>query len=141
VVEIRTMGPADCAAALDLWRRCEGIALSDADTPAGLERYLARNPGLSFVAEKGDVLIGAVLGGHDGRRGFLHHLAVAPEHRRRGHGRALVERCLAALRTEGIGKCHIMIVAGNDAGRAFWERLGWCGRQDVALMSLTLRQS
>jgi N-acetylglutamate synthase len=132
------MGPADCAAALELWRRTEGIALTDADEPAALARYLARNPGLSFVAWDGGVMVGAVLGGHDGRRGFLHHLAVVPAHRLRGIGRSLVERALAAMRHEGIGKCHLLVVAGNEGGRRFWERLGWNGRADVELMSLAL---
>jgi ribosomal protein S18 acetylase RimI-like enzyme len=138
VTEIRPMGPADCAAAVELWRRTEGVRLNEADEPAALARYLVRNPGLCFVAADGGVLIGTVLGGHDGRRGFLHHLAVAPERRRRGIGRALVERSLAALQREGVGKCHILVVSDNEEGRAFWERLGWSVRADVNLMSRAL---
>jgi ribosomal protein S18 acetylase RimI-like enzyme len=138
VVEISPMEPADLPAALELWAASEGVKLTDADAPDALERYLARNPGLSFVARAGGQLVGAVLCGHDGRRGYLHHLSVAPAHRRRGVGRALAERCLAALRREGIGKCHIFVVSGNDGGQAFWERVGWVLRQDVFLMSLTL---
>ncbi|HEY6867139.1 MAG TPA: GNAT family N-acetyltransferase, partial [Candidatus Eisenbacteria bacterium] len=75
--------PSDISEVLDLWRRTEGIGLFG-DDPAVIAGCLERSPGLSFVAREGGVLVGAVLGTHDGRRAYLHHLAVAPSHRRRG---------------------------------------------------------
>ena len=83
-------------------------------------------------------MVGAVLCGHDGRRGYLHHLAVATSHRRRGIGRELVERCMDGLRREGIAKCHLMVYHHNAAGQAFWRSIGWHGRDDILLMSRNL---
>lgn len=137
-IAIRLFAAADCAAAIDLWRRCEGVRLREADSPQALGRFLARNPGCSFVAAVGEAVVGTALCGHDGRRGFLYHVAVDPERRRSGIGRVLVERCLAALAAEGIDKCHLLVVAGNAAGRAFWERLGWSLREDVELLAFNL---
>lgn len=138
MMEIEPMTPADVDEARALWTGMEGIGLSDADEPQALARYLARNPGVSVVAREGGVLVGTALCGHDGRRGYLHHLAVAPTHRRRGIGEALVERCLAALRAEGIAKCHLFVYADNEAGQAFWTRVGWERRDDVLMMSRNL---
>jgi N-acetylglutamate synthase len=118
-----------------LWRSCEGIGLSNSDTREALAAYLARNPGLSLVAIDADgVVVGAVLGGHDGRRGCLHHLAVASAHRGRRLGRTLVEETLARLRQLGIEKCNIFLYADNAAGRAFWLREGWTPREDLVVV-------
>jgi putative acetyltransferase len=123
---------------MQLWRACEGVGLSDADSREGIRKYLARNEGLSSVTHIDGELAGVIMAGHDGRRGFLHHLAVAPRFRGTGIGRALVESSLARLRACRIGKCHIMVYAGNEAARAFWSRLGWTRRDDVDLMSYQL---
>lgn len=120
---------------LALWRRCEGIGLSDADTRESIGGYLARNPGMSFVAKAEGRVIGAVLAGHDGRRGFIHHLAVLPEFRGRGLGRKLTDSALDALRHAGIRKCHLFVMASNADGTAFWEATGWERRRDIVVMS------
>ena len=99
---LRVMTPADYDAVIALWRGCEGIGLTESDTRPAIAAYLARNPDMSFVAEAGGRLVGAVLGGHDGRRGYLHHLAVDPAWRRRGLGRELTDAVLARLRAEGM---------------------------------------
>jgi len=135
---IRPFTMADYAAAYALWQATEGIGLSSADRPEAIARYLQRNPGLSFVAYRGDVLIGAVLCGHDGRRGYLHHLAVAPEHRRRGIGRALVEHCLRALANEGIAKCHLFVLRQNEKAIHFWQHLQWVERVELVVFSKIL---
>ncbi len=118
-----------------LWRASEGVGLSDADSEERIARYLARNPGLSFVARDGEHLVGAILCGHDGRRGYIHHLAVSQSHRRQGLGRALVEHCLSALRRDGIGKCHIFVFADNQDTSAFWKSIGWIQRAELVMMS------
>jgi ribosomal protein S18 acetylase RimI-like enzyme len=128
----------DIPAALALWQGMPGIGLRDADNPASLSRYLARNPGCSFVAIRGGDLLGVSLAGHDGRRGYLHHVAVAPEHRRHGIGRTLVERCLAALRAAGIEKVNFWVKTDNAEGLKFWERLGGQLRTDLAVVSFLL---
>jgi N-acetylglutamate synthase len=134
---IRTFEVDDYAAVRALWQRCadEGIVLRDVDDRAHIARYLARNPGLSFVAELRGAIVGAVLCGTDGRRGYLQHLAVEPACRRSAIGRALAECAFGALRREGIDKCHLMVLPENARARAFWSALGWTERGDVLLMS------
>jgi ribosomal protein S18 acetylase RimI-like enzyme len=125
----------DLEAVLALWSRTEGISIRAADSPEALRRYLRRNPGLSLKAMDGDRIVGAVLSGHDGRRGYLHHLAVDQTYRHRGIGRDLVERCLSALRDEGIDKSHVFVLADNSAGRGFWSSAGWAERSDLVMFS------
>lgn len=128
--------PADYDDVLALWRRTEGMGLREADSREGIERFLSRNPGLSLVARDAQgPLLGVVLVGHDGRRGLLHHLAVAPEARRRGIGRALALRAIAALEAEGIKKAMLFVKIENEGGRAFWESLGFGLRGDVHFFS------
>ena len=89
----------------------------------------------SFVARDDGRLIAAVLCGHDGRRGYVTHLAVDPEARGRGVGRELVERCLAALRRDRIEKCHLFVFADNADARSFWRGVGWTERGELAVFS------
>jgi len=121
-----------------LWRRTEGVGLNESDTRRAITAFLRRNPNLSFVAEKDGRIIGAVLCGHDGRRGYLHHLAVSKRHRRCGIGRQLVNACLAKLRKAGIQKCNIFIFANNEAGMKFWAHTGWSLRTELRLMQIRL---
>jgi ribosomal protein S18 acetylase RimI-like enzyme len=124
-----TIGDHD--ALIELMRQTPGVAIRDADSRESTARYLDRNPGLSFVAEAGPDLIGAVMCGHDGRRGYLQHLVVQPAQRGRGIGGALVSRCLDALQALGIMKCHIDVFVDNAAAIAFWEARGWARRIDI----------
>lgn len=135
---IREMTMADYDSVLELWRQTPWIGLSQADERPALAAYLARNPGTSFVALAGGRVAGAILAGHDGRRGLIHHLAVAEDRRRQGLGRALVDKCLAALANQGLGKCHLFVFTENQAGREFWESLGFGVRDDLRLMSSRL---
>jgi len=121
-----------------LWQNTEGVGLSGADTPEAISSYLARNPGHSFVARDGEQLAGAVLCGHDGRRGYLHHLAVQPSYRRQGIGQNLVEHCMEHLKAAGIDKCHIFVYADNQDGQSFWNKTGWVLRTRLVLMSREL---
>jgi N-acetylglutamate synthase len=135
MVELREFTFADYDEVVALWRITEGLVLRDVDQAEAIARYLTRNPGLSFVAIDQARIVGAVLCGTDGRRGYLQHLAVAPTHRRRGVGRALAQRCVEALSQRDLDKCHLMVLPQNEAARAFWRRLGWQDRDDVRLMS------
>lgn len=125
----------DYEATYQLWQNAEGIGLSEADQRENVARFLAVNPGLSFIAEQGGRLVGGLLCGSDGRRGFLYHLAVEKSHRRAGIGRALVQRCLAALASAGMRKCHIFVMADNQEGKLFWKRNGWEERTTLVIMS------
>lgn len=134
-VVIREMTIHDYEEVLSLWQASEGVGLSDTDSEQSIAGYLERNPGLSFVARDGEHLVGAVLCGHDGRRGYIHHLAVSKSRRRQGLGRALVERCLSALRRDGIDKCHLFVFAANRDTIAFWRSIGWTQRVELIMMS------
>ncbi|XEC93087.1 GNAT family N-acetyltransferase [Paenibacillus tarimensis] len=118
-----------------LWRRIEGLALSEADSRESIQYYLNRNSGLSFVCEHNDRIVGTVLCGHDGRRGYIYHAAVDPEHRGHRIGTGLVARSLKQLRKTGIMKCHIMVIADNELGRQFWGQSGWMKRDGILLYS------
>ncbi|TAN39232.1 MAG: GNAT family N-acetyltransferase [Verrucomicrobia bacterium] len=134
-MKIRPMTPRDYAAVMQLWRSTPGLGLhATDDSRAGILRYLRRNPGLSFVACDGVRLVGAVLSGHDGRRGTLHHLAVAQSHRKQGIGQALVARCRRALARQQIPKCNIFVYRANVSGQAFWMHTGWQERTDLSLL-------
>lgn len=136
---VRALTLADYEAVLALWRGSEGIGLNESDTREAIAWFLERNPGLSLVAtEANGPIVAAVLCGHDGRRGYLHHLAVAATHRRRGIGRTLVETCLDRLRAMGLAKCNIFLYRDNAAGRAFWTRHDWRAREDLVVVQRSL---
>jgi ribosomal protein S18 acetylase RimI-like enzyme len=135
MVEIFPFSPSDYDEVMALWQATEGLTLREADSRDAVTRYLARNPRLSFIARDGGRVVGAVLGGTDGRRGYLQHLAVAPTHRHQGLGRSLAARVLEGLGILGIAKCHLFIRREHVEAREFWERSGWTVRDDVTLMS------
>jgi N-acetylglutamate synthase len=136
-VQLRGFKPSDHPAVLVLWRATPGIVVRDADGYEAVAAYLERNPGMSFVAVSDGAVVGAILCGTDGRRGYLQHLAVLPSHRGRGIGRRLAECAIAALAGAGIDKCHLMVVSGNQSATAFWRHLGWLPRTDIEVMSYT----
>ena len=125
----------DLAAALELWTEAEGLTLRAVDSLADLERFLERNLGLSWIARSGDHVIGAVLCGHDGRRGYIHHLAVGSAHRNRGVGRELARHALEGLGRAGITKCHLFVRRDNEPARRFWLHLNWEPREDIWILS------
>jgi len=118
-----------------LWESCDGIGLSSADSRSSIRIYLERNPGLSLIAYDGKTIVGTILCGHDGRRGYIHHLAVQPNYRRQGIGRLLVDKSIAALQSSGIQKCHLFIFHDNTSGIEFWEGIGWTYRRDIGVVS------
>lgn len=138
MITIRPMTIEDYDAVIALWQSTPGVGLSRADSREAIAAYLERNPGLSFVACDGDQLVGAVLSGHDGRRGFIHHLAVKPSHRRAGVGRQLAEHCTRGLQAAGIDKVHLFVFHQNETGQAFWKQTGWYERPELVVMSKDL---
>ena len=136
--EIRQMTISDYESAYALWEKTPGIGLSDADSRENIHLYLQRNSGFSFVASCDGKLVGAVLCGHDGRRGYLHHLVVDERYQKQQAGKLLVENCMNALEQLGIKKCHIFVYRDNEAGKAFWEHIGWKLRLELDIMSFDI---
>ena len=130
----------DIKAVLAFWKDTPGIGLNESDTVPALESFLKRNPGLSLVVTAGKMIAGAVLCGHDGRRGYLHHLAVAPGQRGRGLGGAMVDECLKTLKMIGITRCNIFVFSDNRKVRKFWEKSGWQLRGDLLILQSETRE-
>jgi ribosomal protein S18 acetylase RimI-like enzyme len=134
--QVRTWHGSDYDAAFALWKATPGVGLSAADEREPIFRFLERNPGMSFIAESGGRLVGTILCGHDGRRGLIHHLVVAEEHRRRGLAMQLLHAGLQALCSAGIDKCHVLVFRDNEPGAAFWRAARASLREELALFSI-----
>ncbi len=123
---------------ISLWKQSKEVALSDADSRKKIQAYLEGNPNMSFIARnKEGRIVGVVLCGHDGRRGYLYHLAVlcSKTAGTRGIGTTLVQECLSALSTAKIQKCHLFIMKDNADGFDFWKAIGWTLRSDIGVIS------
>ena len=138
-MEIRHMQMADYDSVYSLWLSCPGMGLNDLDdSREGVARYLARNPTTCFVATEHGRVVGAILAGHDGRRGYISHTAVSPACQRQGIGKRLVTAAIGALRAEEIPKVNLVVFARNGPGNAFWEKLGFTERPDLIYRNRTL---
>jgi ribosomal protein S18 acetylase RimI-like enzyme len=124
-IQTREFAIDDYDAAIQLWRRVEGLDIAEGDDRESITHFLARNAGLSRVAIDGSKMAGVALCGHDGRRGYIYHLAVDPTYQRRGLGKRLVDECLDGLRRAGLTRANIMVADDNSRGRDFWKRCGW----------------
>lgn len=132
---IRPMTIEDYDEVYAMWQITTKRALSNADGRPQLTRYLTRNEGLSQVAVIEGKIVGTVLAGHDGRRGFIHHMAVLPDYRRKHIGHALAETAIAKITAEGIDKTHIFCYQNNETGQNFWRDFGFQKRDDVFVYS------
>lgn len=136
---IRCMMLNDYEKVYRLWVETPGVGLrSRDDAEPGIRKFLKRNPDTCFVAEEGDLIIGAILGGHDGRRGCIYHAAVSPGCRRQGIGRALVLAVIDAMRREQISKISLVAFADNRDGNAFWQSIGFNLRNDLLVRDLDI---
>ena len=132
MVNIRVMSIFDYDGVYDLWIHTPGMGLDTADdSREGIERYLKRNPKTSFVAECDNRIIGVIMAGHDGRRGYIHHTAVLPAYRNQGIAKRLVDCAMAALEEEGINKVALVAFKTNDIGNGFWDSIGFVERDDL----------
>lgn len=137
---LRKMTLSDYEDVYQLWINTPGMGLNDLDdSKDGIEKYLKRNPTTCFVVEKEKKIIGVILCGHDGRRGFIHHTAVAVNERKSGIGTALVEAAMQALEEEGINKAALVAFSSNDIGNAFWESRGFTLRYDLSYRNRAIR--
>jgi len=124
-----------------LWLSTKGMGLNTLDdSREGIQRYLNRNPTTCFIAKDMNQVIGIILAGHDGRRGFIYHLAVKQEQRKKGIGRALVDRAEEALREEGINKAALVVFDKNEVGNGFWENIGYIIRNDLVYRNRVLAE-
>lgn len=131
-MQVRIMQTEDYDQLYALWMSCKGMGLNTVDdSREGMARYLGRNPETSFVAVQEGRIIGAIMAGHDGRRGYIYHTAVAPDQRKQGVGTVLVNAALKALQQQGISKAALVVFARNEAGNAFWEQQGFTQRTDL----------
>lgn len=138
---IRAMTLDDYEKVYELWMKIKGFAIrSIDDSKEGVERFLNRNPGISVVAEEDGKIIGAILCGHDGRRGCMYHVCVDPEHRLKGIGKSMVVFAMEALKKEKINKVSLIAFTRNDIGNAFWKEIGWTKREDLNYYDFTLNE-
>ncbi|MCR5790103.1 MAG: GNAT family N-acetyltransferase [Lachnospiraceae bacterium] len=131
MLDYRTMTIDDYEAAYDLWIKCGNGLNNKDDSREGIEKYLNRNPNMSFVAVLEGEVVGVILCGHDGRRGIIQHACVSPDHRRMGIGKKLVDLALDALKKEEINKVLLVAFKKNEGGNAFWESQGFTLREDL----------
>lgn len=138
---IRKMTIDDYDEVYKLWMSSKNMGFNDVDdSREGIEKYLRRNPDTSFVAFADGELAGVILGGHDGRRGFIHHACVREKFRRQGIGTKLVDTCMDALKKEGISKVALLVFKYNETGNDFWEAMGFTVREDLNYRNLALRE-
>ncbi len=125
-----------------LWKRTPGVGLrSIDDSRVGIERFLKRNPTTNFVAVEDGLIVGVVLGGHDGRRGYIYHACVDEAYRRRSLGREMMARMTEAMREEGITKLGLICFTNNSKGNEFWHSLGWEHRSDLNYYTISIEEN
>ncbi|HEY9100567.1 GNAT family N-acetyltransferase [Chitinimonas sp.] len=137
-IALRLMNADDYAQCQQLWQRNEGSVMRDWDDERGIRRFLARNPKMSWVAVQDKAIVGSVLCGSDGWRGYLYHLAVDEHCRKRGLATALVSRAIAQLEEFGVPRAHILVAHDNPKGGLFLMDQAWTKRDDVTLFSTDL---
>ena len=129
---IRKMSISDYEKVYSIWISCKGMGLNNLDdSREGIERFLLRNPETCFVAEADETVVGVIMAGHDGRRGYIYHTAVLPEYRNRRIAAKLVENAMSAMKNAGINKVALVVFDRNEGGNAFWEKMGFTVRGDL----------
>ncbi|WKS98534.1 GNAT family N-acetyltransferase [Gallibacterium salpingitidis] len=131
-MHITPMQITDYDAVYQLWLSCKGMGLNDLDdSQEGITRFLQRNPDTCFVAKIEQKIVGVILAGNDGRRGYIYHTAVAPNYRNQGIATMMVEKVLQQFQQLKIHKVALLVFTHNQQGNRFWEKLGFTLRNDV----------
>ena len=139
---IRGMTMDDFEAVHALWMEIHGFGIrSSDDSREGVERFIRRNPTTSMVAVAEGKVVGAILCGHDGRRGCLYHVCVHEDYRKNGIGKAMAVACMRALQEEKINKVSLIAFKSNELGNHFWKDAGWCFREDLNYYDFTLNEA
>lgn len=141
-MNIRVMNTDDYDEVYTLWMSCAGMGLNNLDdSKEGISKFLARNPSTCFVALDGQArVVGVILAGNDGRRGYIYHTAVHPEHRNQGIAKALVRRVLDELEALGIHKAALVVFDRNESGNLFWEKIGFTVREDLVYRNKSITE-
>ncbi len=127
--------------AFKLWSNTQGMGLRTLDdSREGIDTFIKRNPNTNFVCRNGKELIGTILSGHDGRRGYIYHAVVKSNYRRCGIGKKLVEEVMTSLEIEGINKVALVVFSNNQKGNAFWQSLGFIKRSDLNYRDLAINR-
>jgi ribosomal protein S18 acetylase RimI-like enzyme len=130
--------PADFADVYKLWAQSgPGVRLGRSDQPGEIVKKMGRDPDLFLVAQAGDQIVGTVLGGYDGRRGLVYHLAVANSYQRLGIGKTLMRALETRLRSKGCIRCYLLVTKDNPQGMRFYESSGW-ERMDLHIYAKNL---
>lgn len=137
---IRPMLIDDYDAVLDLWNTTLASPRDITDSREAIAMFLQRNPNLSVVAQQDNLVVGSMLCGHDGRRGFLYHVAVDESVRRQGVAQAMLAACMAKLRDEKIHKCALVAFKDNEQGNALWTREKFSVRDDIHYRDIWLTE-
>lgn len=138
---VRVMTMEDYDQVKELWNSIQGFGIrSMDDSREGVARFLKRNPTTSVVAEEDGKVVGAILCGHDGRRGCLYHVCVHKDYRMRGSGKSMVAFAMEALKKEEINKVSLIAFTKNDIGNAFWKEIAWTKREDLNYYDFTLNE-
>ena len=140
-MKIREMILSDHPSLIELFSVTPGVTIREADSKEATAKYLKRNPGLNFVAIDGTELVGCVMCGHDGRRGYLQHLVVSEKYRNKGLGQKLYLKCIASLSFIAIEKTHIFVFKTNDLANEFWSKRGWQFRDDINMYSYNVSKN
>jgi ribosomal protein S18 acetylase RimI-like enzyme len=119
---------------ISIWRKT-GISIGSTDTKEEIKRILDKNPQLFLVGKINQKIIGVVVGGFDGRRGYVHHLAVDPDYQKRGYGTRIMDELNLRFRKLGVHKVHLFIEKYNKEVVNFYQKLGWEIRDDLIMMS------
>lgn len=140
-MNFRLMQISDYDSIYNLWINTPGMGLNSVDdSKEGIEKFLKRNPATCFVAEENEKIVGVIMAGNDGRRGYIYHIAVLPEFRGKHIAKTLVENAMAALEKEGITKVALVVFEKNKNGNGFWEKIGFTVRNDLIYRNRTIAQ-
>lgn len=139
---IRPMTIDDYSEVYKLWQGTPGVGLFNLDdSREGIDRFLRANPTTSFVAVYDGCIVGVMLGGHDGRRGFIYHACVHKDYRHRSIGRQLFEHVKRSMQTEKINRLALVAFKDNSLAEAFWKEMGWEERQDLNYYTFSLNEN
>lgn len=140
-MNIRAMTINDYDAVYALWLSCKGMGLNNLDdSKEGIERFLMRNPDTCFVAEVDGQIVGVIIAGNDGRRGYIYHTAVNPDFRKLRIGTSLVDKAISALKDCGINKVALVVFERNEVGNGFWENVGFSKRDDLVYRNKAINE-
>lgn len=138
---IRKMTIDDYDAVYSLWMSCVGMGLNNLDdSKEGIDKFIQRNPDTCLVAENNSAILGVIMVGNDGRRGYIYHTAVHPDYRKQGIAKKLVDYAMNELSVLGINKVALVVFDRNKTGNAFWESQGFTVRNDLVYRNKALAE-